>query len=340
MTRAYPVLLAILLTPGLGMSADTYIVKRGDTLSHISLKKIGSPIMGPKGSLNKILELNPDIKDPNVILVEQQLRLPGSPQDPPVPPLPVEPPPPAESTVGAEGISAESPPPAPLEASNTETSPDSSKSHFVLGVAALLADTQVDIESDDGTLKAAPTSKLDAGAEISLGYEFASKSSIDVHVALLSTDFRESAGGRLGKYEKSLKEFGISYTHVVDRLRLSLGLRTEQLIFAYKEPTGTFAFQASFVDTFFGRGSFDLYSGEAVRWFAGAELAYHAKTEGSKVDVDPASGLTGFTGLAYSLSEANSLEGVYNLERRNQETSVAKQKVTESWLKLGIKHRF
>ncbi len=59
------------------LSAEIYIVKNKDVLSKIIKNKFSDEkIYGPGGMLEKILSLNPKIKNPNRILVNQRIRLP------------------------------------------------------------------------------------------------------------------------------------------------------------------------------------------------------------------------------------------------------------------------
>jgi hypothetical protein len=56
-----------------------YIVKNGDTLSRIALTKLkGGPLYGKDGRLTKLLLLNPDIKNPNLIEPGTQVKLRAS----------------------------------------------------------------------------------------------------------------------------------------------------------------------------------------------------------------------------------------------------------------------
>jgi LysM repeat protein len=56
--------------------ALSYVVKKGDILSRIAQKKIAGPIYGKGGSLQKLLELNPKIKNPNLIFVGDRIQIP------------------------------------------------------------------------------------------------------------------------------------------------------------------------------------------------------------------------------------------------------------------------
>jgi LysM repeat protein len=75
------------------MAEQIYVVKSGDTLS-----KIAAEFYGDANRWKEIFEANQDkIKNPNMIQVGQELRIPGvaapAPAAPPPPPAPVTPPP-------------------------------------------------------------------------------------------------------------------------------------------------------------------------------------------------------------------------------------------------------
>ena len=66
--------LALCLLPSHAFSAENYQVKFGDTLSHIAKRFYAKPIYGPLGGLRNLIELNPQIKDPDKIYVGQLLQ--------------------------------------------------------------------------------------------------------------------------------------------------------------------------------------------------------------------------------------------------------------------------
>ncbi len=55
--------------------ARFYCVKKGDTLSTIALEKIGEPVYGKDGYLKKILELNPEIANQDMVYTNQAIFL-------------------------------------------------------------------------------------------------------------------------------------------------------------------------------------------------------------------------------------------------------------------------
>lgn len=55
-----------------------YVVEEGDTFSEIVQKKVGSPILGRHGAINRVLQLNPEIKNIHKIFPAQEIRLPES----------------------------------------------------------------------------------------------------------------------------------------------------------------------------------------------------------------------------------------------------------------------
>lgn len=50
-----------------GAEALAYEVEEGDTLSEIAAEQVGLPVFGTEGSLQKVLEKNPQLEDPNLI---------------------------------------------------------------------------------------------------------------------------------------------------------------------------------------------------------------------------------------------------------------------------------
>jgi hypothetical protein len=56
-------------------SASDYTIKKGDTLSKIALLSFGNPVYGRKGSLAKVLKMNPHIKNMHRIWSGQHLNL-------------------------------------------------------------------------------------------------------------------------------------------------------------------------------------------------------------------------------------------------------------------------
>lgn len=55
--------------------AASYVIKRGDTLSGIAHRNFSGKVYGKNGSLNKLLGLNPNLTDPDLIYPGQMLNL-------------------------------------------------------------------------------------------------------------------------------------------------------------------------------------------------------------------------------------------------------------------------
>jgi LysM repeat protein len=69
-------------TVGLGLNfiasaSVTYVAKEGDKLSKIAGKMIQGPVWGKNGSLKKVIALNLEIKDSDLIYPGQEIQLPG-----------------------------------------------------------------------------------------------------------------------------------------------------------------------------------------------------------------------------------------------------------------------
>jgi hypothetical protein len=59
----------------LGNSQGFHLVKFGETLSGVALKYFTTPIYSSKGSLAKLLKINPEIEDPNLVYPGQRINL-------------------------------------------------------------------------------------------------------------------------------------------------------------------------------------------------------------------------------------------------------------------------
>lgn len=61
---------------------ETVIVRKGDTLSMIVLQNVGIPLYGPESNLQKVLQINPWLSNPNLIYPGQEIRIyPGASTD-------------------------------------------------------------------------------------------------------------------------------------------------------------------------------------------------------------------------------------------------------------------
>jgi LysM repeat protein len=70
------------LTPTRAADTSFYIVRVGDTLSKIAQQFLGSPVYTSTGSLRKIIDLNPQVKNPNRITVGEELNISGTAAEP------------------------------------------------------------------------------------------------------------------------------------------------------------------------------------------------------------------------------------------------------------------
>lgn len=59
----------------LGSFAMSYKVQTGDTLSDIAYRFLGEKVYGPKGGLAKLLSINPQIKNPNIVRLGEDILI-------------------------------------------------------------------------------------------------------------------------------------------------------------------------------------------------------------------------------------------------------------------------
>ena len=67
-------ILMIIVIP-LFLIANTYTVEKGDTLSEIAQDNIGKPVFGNQGTLNQLLDMNPDVDPKKYIYPGQKIKL-------------------------------------------------------------------------------------------------------------------------------------------------------------------------------------------------------------------------------------------------------------------------
>lgn len=79
MPKAVPVVSEVKVEKESSQSIKTYLIKKGDTLSEIALRFFGAKKLYDynSGPMRKIMELNPTVKNPDMIFAGAQLVLPG-----------------------------------------------------------------------------------------------------------------------------------------------------------------------------------------------------------------------------------------------------------------------
>jgi len=364
MRVVYASLLATLLQPGMA-TASTYIVKPGDTLSRIARREIGNPVWGPNGSLQKLIRLNPSIKNPNVIAVKSSLitsdveeadvvevkdekgpvagaesaEFPGRAVTTPI----------ASSHDGASAETLDDGEPGPessqpakdqLVLTISDGAEPSSESPFGYSARGVVSTTDVEVDAKDGTFFASPQSKINQGIELSLRYRVRPGHNLDLRIGLLKSEYANAKDGHLVGRDKLLKQITATYLFAFNsRTELSLGLGTQQVFFLGRTGFQDFEMEPIFVDTLEFGGSYVFYQNQAWTLAAKAALALEGKSSGRYVN--PQAGHRKVIGISasYELTSTLDLVGSLSGEQRKQNTSIASQKNTDSVVKVGVSYR-
>lgn len=339
MRRIYLALLGSLVQPGLA-TAKTYQVQRGDTLGQIAKTHVGSPVWGDKGSVKKLLELNPDIKDPNQIFVNQTINLSpeaevSQAEADPVPAAAAEAP--AETEPSPVVAAEETPAPVPEAESSSSTS---SSSTFAFKVEGLVSTTNIDAEARDKSFETSPDSKINQGLRLGVSYRLTEKSTIEADAAFVKSRFADSKDGRLNGDDKVLKSFELSYQYrLLESLQLSVGAETEQVYFVGQLAPQKFQIEPIFVDSVKLGLSYDILVAGDWTWNVKGDLYYAFAADGDYSEPDSGAGQDISTALAYRINPSFDVLGGVFFERRHQGSNLVQQINTDNGATLGIVFR-
>ena len=233
----------------LSSSAQTYTVKPGDTLSHhIAGVNIPGPVWGKKGSLKKILKLNPNVKDPNRLMPGQTLNLNGLILLPPGPaPLITPTPKPIEVL--------ETPPrETPLPEVSTFLKP---RSFFM--IAPFYGQANL-IDTDLTTIAGATiATQYQAGMHLGLIHTWNDRWSSSATFKFRTVSFQP--GGSVAFLQKTMSTFGFelgSTFALSSKLKLSLNVTEQKEFFIATATESSIAVDAIYVPTFGSRFDYDL----------------------------------------------------------------------------------
>lgn len=330
-------LLAALLQPA-PLSARTYTVKSGDSLSKIAHKEGGGPVYGPQGSLKKILDLNPEVKNPDRIYPRQILVL--SPEEVASEPQPS----PADNDNALDSVptDASAADAASAAAAANDSSATDAKAAegplFAVALQGFLAGTSLKVSAKDRSYKTELDSELKPGLQLQGFYFLNSRAALGLGLKLQETEYAATRDGRFEGREKVLKGFEALYQQRAgERFEFTLKAGTEQALFFVQEEASRFTLENAFVDFLRFELGYDLYQGETVVWSLGTGLSYEAAAETRSVDIDAGYSYGASTKLSYNLGSATFIEAGCFSERQIQDTALAKQKAWTSGLQLGLR---
>ncbi|HET9239441.1 MAG TPA: LysM domain-containing protein [Oligoflexus sp.] len=318
--------------------AKTYNVKKGDTLSHIAAREFGQPIYGPKGSLRKLLEKNPEIQNPDRIRPTQAIRLSDeltdqSPKDaiskPDQPAEPIH-----ETLVSPE----ESSDPAPASEPAQDLEP---KRSFGIKMGLGLVKDEMEAVDHERSFKTTLDSELQTAMDLDAYYKPGSDSRVGLSLGLKNAEFKDTDDGRFEGGSDALYKLSLfGEMTFMNRLHLGLELGTEQSFFFKQLAIANFGLEAVFVDFAKASLGYDVVIHESWRWSLGASGSFHAPASAEGQDIRKGSSYTASTQLSYEWKSGLSLEGSLQYERRSQGIDGIRQKVTGRGAGIALRYEF
>jgi hypothetical protein len=312
--------------------AGTYTVKEGDTLSQIAGRELSRPIYGAKGSLQKILERNQEIKDPNRIHPGQVIRLSDDTTAEQS----------AASTLDQDvPLTSEAPvSPATSEISAPASAPaETARYGWRLGLG--LSKDELDGVGHGRSFRTTQDSGLQTRIDLDAYYKPTADSRIGLSLGIKNGDFADSNDGRFAGRTRALAKLSaFGALTLADRWHLGLELGTEQSFFLVQTSNTTFTLEEVFVDFATASAGYDVLVQDSWRWSLLAEGSFHLAAEAAGKDVERGSSYRLGTQLSYFWDNGYRLEGGLHYGRRNQGVSDTRQKLIERAAEIAVGYEF
>lgn len=332
-------------------AAAYYIVKSGQTLSTIAAEQFDGPVYGEGGSIEKILVLNPKIKNPNFIFANQKIRIQSNQQ--PQRSLSS-----SSNSISNTSTNTEQPTPVVPEKNISEVKPpeQNAKPECVAppfaaeeptrsGVGIKIGTQFFRINSVDAATSASsvlvsemsPTAdlywKLDLSESWTTRFGFSMRSFKVLQTDAASTKTLTNNTGNL-----NAMDFGVTYKWTPNtRTEVSLG--TKEKIFLRATSTTTIAVEKVMTPVVAVDHSLDLYKASSITLGSHIQLASEAPGEG--IGYKTKSGTAGLLGVSLSHQTKSAIilgEVYYDFSQQNSD--LVEQKASTVGTKIGIEWRF
>ena len=212
-------------------AARAYFVRRGDTLSKIAAKNISTPVYGKNGSLEKILLLNPQIKNADVIIPGQEISLAAPAKEP------------------------------EFVTSSPERPTVPRKGHAILSVTPEFMSTEIKgIDRLTGA-QAHLASKSNFGLTASYGQSWSDNFRTEFYFGLNKLSMKEpGTGGAIANAEQTLFSFGASAGFLLDdEIMVDTGISLSQRPYLKAISESTVNIDATAVPNIFVQSSYDFF---------------------------------------------------------------------------------
>jgi hypothetical protein len=303
-----------------GAYGRTYTVGRGDTLSQISQKELGGPVWGNQGTLERVIQLNPQIQNPNLIYPNDVIKL------------------------GEDAVVEETPPAPEPQEEPVATSPEapsepaeSSDSKHRLRILGSIGDTALQARDQDNRFATTLHSKPNVGVVVGWDYSLTPETSIGLVGSIIQSQFASTSDGRFEGIEDTLLGVGAVVNHsFTPRLHGSGIIGVQQFYFLTENDAATLKLEPVFVDHV-GLGlGYDVFVGEKITSGIEALTTYALPANASRFDVEPGFTYGGDIYGKYHLSSGSAVIGNVFYDRRVQDTSGTSQRNSDMGMRLGM----
>jgi hypothetical protein len=313
--------------------ARTYSVKKGDTLSEIAGRELGRSVYGSKGSLKKLLKINPEVQNPDRIYPLQIIRI-------------------SDQEIAAQNapdkISSTAPlveatpvQSAPAATEPSEDSGNETKASFGVKLGLGVSKNELEAVDYQRSFKIIQDSELQPVVDLDVYYKPSAAARLGVSASLLNGEYADTKDGRFaGKTSQLHKLSLLAETTLFKRWHLGMEIGSEQHFFFAQRSATTFGLDKTFVDFATVSTGYDVIAGESWRWGLRVDGSYHTPADADGNKVEKGSSYGAATDLAYSISESYSLEASLRYGRQSQGMEGIRQKVIDREAEIALRLEF
>jgi len=324
--------------------AFSYVVKKGDTLSTIANRTIAGKIYGKNGGVKKLVALNPQIKNADLIFPGDKINLASedsvlSESSSPAAETTRAP---AQAEIPAPQVVVDEKPAPSTPPAKAPSVDENEGRHGIVEVSTGLSFFKID--ATDSTTGGTATILSNANANLDLSWKqvlsATTQTHLDFHYAKLSLS--DPTPRTIASGSESVFGFDVGVDHNVnERFKIFSSLGYKQELLLKSLTSSTLTLDRVFVPTLTVGVGYDFFNLKPFKMGAEFSGFYHAPTEGNDLKLKGGAGFMGLLKMQQAVKALRGiLEGSVFFKTQNQDTDASKQTRTDTGVTLGVSWSF